>query len=342
MTRARVTGMGLEYDRQFSFAQLSSPFPVSLDTPKEDKADHQWAFITQRQYPIMARVTAEIWLPDPSSPSYSINMANVASNGVLVIRFPRVEEKPWLRFIHSLTAVLGCRSETIIQLPYDPTKEQIVESGYSLEKFKIWNDTPMALNMGSTDNPQAPAALDKLREFLGVRNPLGILRVAHGHHREVLRCAPRKEELGYQSTVGFADAYPLHIMGLASVQDLARRLPPGVPKLDALQFRSNIYIAGPVAYAEDSWKRVRIGEHEYFVVCRTVRCTVPNVDQFTGARHKAEPRKTMLTYRNIDKGAGKKHPCLGMQMVPAGEDAIITVDDEVEVLETGEHEYILQ
>lgn len=342
LDETRVLGAGMEYDRQFSFAQLYSKFPLSLNSsPAETSNIHKWVFITQRQYSHMAKIKAEIWIPDSSSPGYSDTLPNVRSRGVLVLRFPSTKDKFWAKLMVFIATRIGNPPETKIELPYDPTPKQIEEAGYPVESFKIWNDTPKALNLGSTDRPGHSAALAELRRFIGVSNPLGILRVAHGHHREVFRCAPRKGELGYQSTVGFADAYPLHIMGLASVQDLARKLPIGTPKLSALQFRSNIYMTGFEAYAEDSWKRIRIGAHEYHIVCRTVRCTVPNVNQDTGVKHGAEPRQTMLAFRNIDPGAGTK-PCMGMQMVPATQDGVIRVGDDIEVLETGEHYYIAQ
>ncbi|KAI4213623.1 MAG: hypothetical protein LQ351_003847 [Letrouitia transgressa] len=342
LDESRVLGAGMEYDRQFSLAQLSSDFPLSLNSSAAEISDiHKWVFITQRQYSHMANIKAEIWIPDPSSPDYSDTLPNVRSRGVLVLRFPSTKDNFWGKLVLFITARIGGSAETKIELPYDPTPEQIQEAGYPVEKFKIWNDTPKALNLGSTDRPGYSAALAELHSFIGLKNPLGILRVAHDHHREVFRCAPRKGELGYQSTVGFADAYPLHIMGLASVQDLARRLPSGTPKLSPLQFRSNIYVTGCEAYAEDSWKRIRIGGHEYHVVCRTVRCTVPNVNQDTGVKHEKEPRNTMLAFRKVDPGA-KKLPCMGMQMVPVMRDGIVRVGDDIEVLETGEHYYIGQ
>ena len=45
---------------------------------------------------------------------------------------------------------------------------------------------------------------------------------------------------------------------------------------------------------------------------------MPNVDQETGARHPAEPDRTMRQYRCIDEG-NKLNACLGMQVVPAAE-----------------------
>ncbi|KAL9117211.1 MAG: hypothetical protein Q9187_006258 [Circinaria calcarea] len=182
-----------------------------------------------------------------------------------------------------------------------------------------------------------------LGHFLGMSKDttLALFRVDPKHYRTVLRCAPRKEQLGYQPVTGFTDAYPLHILNLASVQDVACRLPEGTPRLSALQFRANIVITGPRAYAEDDWKRIRIGSYEYYVSCRTARCRLPNTDQITGLKHQTEPDRTLKSFRCIDKGAGKD-ACMGMQMVPASEESHIEVGDQIEVLETGEHFYIKQ
>lgn len=57
--------------------------------------------------------------------------------------------------------------------------------------------------------------MEKLREFLEIANPLAIFRAPAVPVRNLYRCAPKKEELGYQAQVGFQDSYALHIMNLA-------------------------------------------------------------------------------------------------------------------------------
>ena len=168
--------------------------------------------------------------------------------------------------------------------------------------------------------------------------------------------------MGYDSVIGFADFYPLHILNLASVHDLAQKQHTQAPRLSALQFRANVYITGPEKYAEDNWKRVRIGDGEYYVACRTKRCKLPNVNQDTGVVDEgvkrvknfgtgsddsadgvelraAEPEAAMAKTRRVDEGA-KLKACLGVMMVPAAEFGTMDVGDEVEVLATGEHFYV--
>lgn len=340
LNRGAVVGTGMEYDRQFCFAQLTSKFPVAHDTPIEEEAEHKWNFITQRSIAAMARIKTEVWLPDSSSPTYSTKHPNVQSGGVLVIKFPKLDtaEGPLGKMMGFMTSLVATREHSI-HIPFDPTPEQIAKSDYTTDDMEIWKDNTKSLIMASTD--KGDSWIQELRFYLGITNHLALFRVSSVQPREVYRCAPRKEGLGYQPQVGFQDAYPLHILNLASVHDVGRKLEKGAPPLGALNFRPNIVITGGNAYEEDSWKRIRIGDYEYYVVCRTVRCLLPNVNPATGVRHGSEPNKTLKIHRRID-GGDPKNACLGMQMVPASDNSEIKVGDTIEVLETGEHFYLKQ
>ncbi|KAL8737688.1 MAG: hypothetical protein Q9181_001448 [Wetmoreana brouardii] len=327
LDEAAVLQSGLKFDRQFSFAEFNA------ETPSKPA---EWHFIAQRnqKYAGLTNIKVEIWVPDRKSPEFSSKESNVQSAGVLVLRYPdpgrNADEKEAIK---------------AVEIPYDPNEEQIAENGYTLEKMTIWKDRPDALLIASTIAANPPTWITDIQAYLGCSKPLALFRIATGRERLVFRNAPGKDELGYQSVVGFADAYPLHTLGLASVADLDSRLTHVAPRFSdciALRFRANIYFTGPDAYAEDSWKRIRIGQRIYHVACRTTRCDIPNIDQSTGVRHRTEPMKTMKSYRNIDEGAGPGMACLGMQMVPAAEHGIIKVGDEIQVLETGPHFYIKQ
>ena len=61
----------------------------------------------------------------------------------------------------------------------------------------------------------------------------------------------------------FADAYPLLILSEASLADLnARLVAKGHAALPMNRFRPNLVVKGCEAFAEDTWKRIRIGEVE--------------------------------------------------------------------------------
>lgn len=336
-----IISTGVQYDRLFSFAQLLSTFPVSSDPEQSKSQTHTWTFLTQRQRPQLARVRPEVWIPDPSSPTYSEREPNVQSQGVLIIKFPRFDGI-WGQVTHRLYQ-LGFRGfERSIQVPLIPTVKQIEENHYATEPMKIWKDSPNSLRIASTYPSENNEIFKELSRFLEISNTLALFRAAIDPNREVYRCAPRKEELGYQSVVGFQDSFPLHMLNLASVRDVGYKLAKGSPLLSALQFRPNILITGPAAYHEDNWKKIKIGDFEYFVCCRTSRCTLPNVNQETGIKHKSEPNQTLRATRAIDPGAAPA-ACLGMQLVPALEEGgTIRVGDTIEVLEVGEHYYLKQ
>ncbi|CRK18224.1 hypothetical protein BN1723_011540 [Verticillium longisporum] len=235
-----------------------------------------------------------------------------------------------------------------------PTKAEIEQRGYEFEKVKVWKDVVTALNVG-VDVPE------ELRSYLGVSNKLGLFRIDPLGLRQVFRCAPRKEEIGYQPTVGFQDAYPLHLMNLGSLQDFDSQVPKDgdLKYLDVRRFRSNLIVTGAPAYDEESWKSIRFtpgtstltSDASFQVSCRTVRCKLPNVDPATGIRHRVEPDRSLRKIRDVDPGAPKMG-CLGVQMCPLFEDAEscetedlrswLEVGMTMDVQSRGEHVYIKQ
>ncbi|MEB0303523.1 MOSC domain-containing protein, partial [Mucilaginibacter sp. 5C4] len=63
-----------------------------------------------------------------------------------------------------------------------------------------------------------------------------------------------------EDKVGFADGFPLLLIGQASLDDLSAKV--GRP-LEMLRFRPNLVVEGSEAFAEDGWKRIRIGDIEF-------------------------------------------------------------------------------
>ena len=101
--------------------------------------------------------------------------------------------------------------------------------------------------------------------------------------------------------VAFADGFPLLLIGEASLQDLSQKV--GRP-LEMLRFRPNLVIEGSEAYAEDNWKRIRIGDVEFRVVKSCSRCILTTIDPQTGERSAdREPLATLQKYRAEADGA---------------------------------------
>ncbi|MHC8318472.1 MOSC domain-containing protein [Pseudomonas sp. LB3P31] len=114
----------------------------------------------------------------------------------------------------------------------------------------------------------------------------------------------RTTEAGYgrdDDQVAFADGYPLLLIGQASLEDLSQQV--GRP-LEMLRFRPNLVIEGSAAFAEDGWKRIRIGEVEFRVVKPCSRCILTTIDSQTGQRSAdREPLATLQKYRAQADGA---------------------------------------
>lgn len=93
--------------------------------------------------------------------------------------------------------------------------------------------------------------------------------------------------------VSFADGFPFLLISEASLQDLNQRLKQPVPMN---RFRPNLVVSGCEAFAEDSWRQIRIGSIPFRVVKPCSRCTITTVDQSQGIRGK-EPLATLANYR---------------------------------------------
>jgi hypothetical protein len=98
--------------------------------------------------------------------------------------------------------------------------------------------------------------------------------------------------------VAFADGFPLLLIGQASLDDLSARVGRS---LEMLRFRPNLVITGSAPYAEDEWRRIRIGTLEFRVVKGCSRCIMTTLDPQTGERSAdREPLATLQRYRARD------------------------------------------
>ncbi|GAA0495649.1 MOSC N-terminal beta barrel domain-containing protein [Streptomyces sp. NPDC046215] len=130
-------------------------------------------------------------------------------------------------------------------------------------------------------------------------------------------------------TVSFADGYPLLLTALSSLAtlnsliartDLAHETP-----LPMDRFRPNVVVDHTDPWAEDGWRRVRIGEVTFRAVKPSGRCVVTTVDQRTAVRGK-EPLRTLAREHRIGKAA-----VFGQNLIPE-HTGILRVGDEVEIL----------
>jgi uncharacterized protein YcbX len=171
--------------------------------------------------------------------------------------------------------VVEAPAMTELRLPLHPM-------GGRRKRVRIWNDRVEALLPDQR-------ADQWFTDYLGT--PTGLAWLPEEADRPVDRAYA---EAAHQ--VSFADGFPFLVIGQESLDDLNRRL--AVP-LPMNRFRPNLVVAGAEPFAEDDWRRVRIGELELDVVKPCARCVVTTTDQQTAERG-VEPLRTLATYRRID------------------------------------------
>ena len=135
----------------------------------------------------------------------------------------------------------------------------------------------------------------------------------------------RRVKAEQQVPLSFADGFPLLIIGQASLDDLAARV--GRP-LAMERFRPNLVVSGAPAFAEDGWKRIRIGTCTFRIVKPCERCVFTTVDPDTGRKAlDQEPLRTLAKYRKTPDGV------IFWQNVIAEGDGELRCGMDVEILE---------
>ncbi|MEP7213211.1 MAG: MOSC N-terminal beta barrel domain-containing protein [Acidobacteriota bacterium] len=129
----------------------------------------------------------------------------------------------------------------------------------------------------------------------------------------------------FDDQLSFADGYPFMLIGQASHDDLNSRLDLPVPMN---RFRPNFVVSGSEPFAEDTWKRVRIGDNVFHVVKPCERCVMPTIDQSAGVKTGLEPLKTLASFRTKN---GKV--LFGQNLIAERPGGTISIGDEVEVTE---------
>lgn len=133
--------------------------------------------------------------------------------------------------------------------------------------------------------------------------------------------------------VSFADAYPLLVTSTASLRQLnewvaenavERGDVPDEP-LSMRRFRPNVVVEHDEPFAEDRWRRLRIGEVSFRAVKLCDRCVMTTYDPTTLVKGR-EPIRTLARHRRWD---GKVW--FGVNVIPDGPGSV-GVDDPVEIL----------
>jgi uncharacterized protein len=134
-----------------------------------------------------------------------------------------------------------------------------------------------------------------------------------------------------EDRVSFADGYPLLLAteeSLAALNDeVLASSPTEREPVPMARFRPNVVVSGVDAWAEDDWRRIRIGEAEFRAVKGCARCVLTTIDPDTALREK-EPIRSLAKIRRWDGATW-----FGINLVPDTPGATIRVGDAFEVLE---------
>ena len=187
------------------------------------------------------------------------------------------------------------------------------DAGSRVAQTWIWGQACSALDAGDAAAHWMSDAIDKPVRLVAMDD--------RAKRRPDPDCTLPEDE------VTFADCYPVLAIGQTSLDDLNTRTPAPV---SMRRFRPNLVVSGGAPYAEDDWRRIRIGSVELEGVENCERCELPTVDPETGIPDpRREPMRTLARYRRRATGG----VFLGQNLVPrtAG---TVRVGDRVVVLET--------
>ena len=176
-------------------------------------------------------------------------------------------------------------------------------------RVQVWDDSVEAISAGEK-------AQNWFSKYLGAPS-----RLVFMPEKSIRKVKPKFDI--HNDIVSFADGFPLLLISQQSLDDLNNRLATPVPMN---RFRPNVVVNGSGAFAEDRWKKIRIGTMLFHVVKPCERCIIPTVDQETGIQGK-EPIATLSQYRKIDGNV-----LFGQNIIPENV-GTISVGDRIEVIE---------
>ena len=213
-----------------------------------------------------------------------------------------------------LVRVLARVTDTGLRLRMDdrePLTVQYPDAGSRASRVWIWGQECNALDAGDAASRWMSDALDK---------PVRLVAMDDRYKRR-----PDPDCTLPDDEVSFADCYPVLAIGRSSLDDLNTRTPAPT---SMRRFRPNFVVSGGEPYAEDGWRRIRIGTVEFEGVENCERCELPTVDPETGIPDsKREPMRTLARYRRRATGG----VFLGQNLVPRGA-GTVRVGDRVVVI----------
>jgi uncharacterized protein YcbX len=231
-------------------------------------------------------------------------------------RFVSQREEPSLaRVTVSYGPAAGAIS---VSVPGRPGRQVAVPAADAeLLKVTVWRSVLLAAAAGSAADAWFSAYLGR---------PVRLVYLDDPNRRAV------DPEFGQDGdVVSFADGYPLLLTSTGSLEELGRWLAgDGEQPVPMTRFRPNVVVTGARPWAEDRWRRIRIGAVSFRVAKPCGRCVVTTTDQVTGERG-SQPLKMLGKRRRFGQQL-----VFGQNLIPdrlPAQGGLIRAGDQVEILE---------
>ena len=218
------------------------------------------------------------------------------------------------RKFHDLALVDASIEEGSIRLSYRKWPESHAEAPLEtthgkLIKSHIWHDEVEVLWPGLS----ADEWFSKILKI-----PCKLVFMPHDAKRQI-----DTDWVSEPMNTSLSDGYPYLITNEASLNDLNQK---SGTELTMRRFRPNIVVSGAAPFAEDKWKRIRIGEAVFRIIKPCARCVVTTIDPETGQKGR-EPLKTLSTYRK------EGHKILFGQNTILEKGGMVRAGDKIELLD---------
>ncbi|WP_137940195.1 MOSC domain-containing protein [Chitinivorax sp. B] len=229
-------------------------------------------------------------------------------------------DREWMLADDTGNFITGRKFPQMVQLHVEPTATGICITAPDMEPLEVHRQAYTMVRPTGVWKYEFDAywgdgqADDWFSFFLGIEARL--LYIGEQSNRQ-LRIDP-------SIRFSFADGYPYLLIGEGSLNDLNSRLAHPV---SIRNFRPNLVIAGCDPFAEDGWKRIRIGDVEFEHIKSCERCIFTTIDPDSGnMSDDRQPLATLAEYRRTDAGI-----IFGQNLV-ARTTGTLRVGDEVVVL----------
>lgn len=224
-------------------------------------------------------------------------------------RFLTQRDTPRLALITS-----ACQPDSRITLAAPdqrPISVAMAAPASPVREVSIWQDVVRAVDLGEE-------AARWLSDVLA--RPARLVAIGPAFSRPL-----RRPTANPSDRIAFTDAAPMLVISEESLADLNDRLDFPLPMS---RFRPNIVLRGAAAFAEDRWKRIRVGGVVLRAAGGCARCVITTTDQETLARDD-EPLRTLAGFRRGPTG----EVFFGQNYIHETKQGMMNVGDMVEIVD---------